>query len=620
MGKFEPFPPDTAATADKPARPFVAITQDAVDLLEAITPAEKAQAVPYLRMWQVDPASGEPVHKDENNNPKAPLSLLFAEPPRFGQSFGDASTRFLERPGVSLERITITTDAPMGVITYRHVDMSFVVHRPDVIFERTNDERDAWSSLILPGAVHALSYGWKASLGVKNGLLNGEGLDDSSVKPRLIVPAISSIRFVVTNYDFRISPDGQFTFNVTALEDGEYNLRRVTVGNPPKPFGPDPDPNTIQKDVPIGPYDARGVSAVKELQNRVNDLTKDGGFVKFDDLCNKLFVPEIERAFKEIGYHDPNMILGDFNTKVGHPAERFKLKTKGGGSEDAWIGDFEIPVKDIRDLFGTFFKNGKPMTLYNFITPFLRILSAHNTWDRKAASRDDKGKAKNIVPTMFMRTILNPSTGACGMYIFDARREFTKFSESDYEKGNKKNSTREDIKKTMRDKGIPFVSFLRGNSYIKDSNFSVVQDEQIKGILIRRAFSDPTKNEITGKPGIALKSDGKNSRAPDVEELLYSSAISGDITMIGNFAFDLFGMLWIDFGVPVWSGPFLVKKRTDVIERGDFTTTISIQSEGSDPLGTQGRHQAVLAKSEQQKQDDANNKNKKPGKKKPAGR
>jgi hypothetical protein len=70
---------------------------------------------------------------------------------------------------------------------------------------------------------------------------------------------------------------------------------------------------------------------------------------------------------------------------------------------------------------------------------------------------------------------------------------------------------------------------------------------------------------------------------------MYSSAINGDMTMIGNFVFDVFGMVWLDFGVPIWSGPFTVMEHEDVLDRTGLTTRVTFRADGSDPLGTQGR-------------------------------
>jgi hypothetical protein len=59
---------------------------------------------------------------------------------------------------------------------------------------------------------------------------------------------------------------------------------------------------------------------------------------------------------------------------------------------------------------------------------------------------------------------------------------------------------------------------------------------------------------------------------------------------------DVMGMYWVDFGVPQWSGPFRLLERTDTIDMSGWRTTIQLISEGTDPLGTQGRVEETIPK------------------------
>ena len=106
------------------------------------------------------------------------------------------------------------------------------------------------------------------------------------------------------------------------------------------------------------------------------------------------------------------------------------------------------------------------------------------------------------------------------------------------------------------------------------------------GIFMRRYFGDShvNRNEKTASPDVV----GKASRAPAAQQI-YSPVMRGSITTIGNFILDAFNLVWLDFGVKRWDGPFTVYEMEDVIERGLFTTTYSVFSPGTDPLGTQGR-------------------------------
>src|SRR5690606_8017238 len=97
-------------------RPYVPFSQTAIEQLEWITATEKAQAVPYVRIWQVDARTGMPVNgrQDDPSEPVAPLNLQTTAPPVFGSSAVD---RLRDRPPVSLDRISIKTEAPRGDIT-----------------------------------------------------------------------------------------------------------------------------------------------------------------------------------------------------------------------------------------------------------------------------------------------------------------------------------------------------------------------------------------------------------------------------------------------------------------------------------------------------------------------
>lgn len=553
-------------------KPFLSISQDSVSMLEGITSAEKALSVPLVRIWEVDPNTGKPAHADSNGNPKLPLSVKFNSPPRFGESLDNDAERYRERPGVSLERITIKNDAPRGFITYRTLELSFMVHRPDVIFEPLSSDGDTWSSLIIPGTVHVIEYGWRSGSGVKNGILNGLGEGP--------IPAISRVRFTVTNYNFTMMTDNQIHVTVSAIEDSEFNLRQIELTGPKQT-----EVRKIKKRNPVDVYSDKGQPLLGELQKRIDDLSQrgEGGLVKVKDILDVLFVPAISNAYKEIGYGEPKLYLGDFNERVGTPIERYRKASSN------FIGDFQIPMKDVRDLFARLIvKEHQQITLQNFITPLFEIFRDPRTWDRKKGKKDEAGNDVHTIPQIFMRTINNPAKNSAAVYIFDAEREFTKFTESDYY-NFKKNPTREQLKKILKDKGVPFISFGKGNSYLFESQFEVVNDDQMKSLFINRFYA-PTRDKLTQKPS----KEQKLNRIPDASKVLYSSAIQGDLNMIGNFAFDMFGLVWLDFGVPVWSGLFNVRAREDTIEPASFTTRISLVSEGIDPLDTQGRRGAKL--------------------------
>jgi hypothetical protein len=56
------------------------------------------------------------------------------------------------------------------------------------------------------------------------------------------------------------------------------------------------------------------------------------------------------------------------------------------------------------------------------------------------------------------------------------------------------------------------------------------------------------------------------------------------VTTIGNFVYDIPGMFWISFGIWALDGLFVLYEIDHKIDRGGFTTTMTLQSEGINPL------------------------------------
>jgi hypothetical protein len=598
---------------DLPAtsRPFLSISQDVIDVLESVTAAEKAQAVPLMRIWRIDPRTGDPVH-GRDGVPSAPLSNKMVEPPMFGATLDSPEIRFRERPPVSMERVSIRSEAPRGVITYRTVELTFVIHRPDVLFGEIDRDADNWSDLLIPGNVFALEYGWRASRGVKNELLNGEGFSDPHPSPPVVVPAVSRIRFAVTNYTFHISPDNQISISVSAYEDGEFNLRQAVLGASAVRARVANAPPRILISPATEAYNEDGLRVVESLQKMVGEDLRSRadkrGNVLFRDVCDVLFARTIDDTYRELGYNPPTLWLGFFNERAGRPAPKFTSTDMSGRP----LGDFSIPLRMVETVFSNLLKTGDQLTLYNFINPFLTFFRDPRNWDRSQARIDKDGSQRHTIPQVAIRSIINGKTVA--VYIFDIEREFTKFAESDRMTNEELlggPATRERVRSVLRQRGIPLITFQRGLSYIETSSFDVMNDDQIKSILMRR-YLQPTRSDV-----LDISKRLKLDRAVDPRQILYSSAIQGEITMLGNFALDVFGLVWLEFGVSAWDGPFYVMSREDVISPGSFTTKVGFRSAGTDPLGTQGRidKDALVA------QDKATivNRSKKPGRRAPPG-
>lgn len=592
-----------APTDDKPtgSKPFVPSSQGAVDQLESIMPSDKAQSVPYVLLWEIDATTGKAMHARADGSPKRPLSIVYVEPAKFGSSVNDPSLRFRERPPVSLERISVQTDNPRGIILYRRLELSFTVHRPDVVFDEHIDEngkhhgeQDSWSSLVTPGQAFALEYGWSASTGVKNGVLNGQGFSDP--KKGVTITGRQQVRFTVTHYSFQFGADNQIKLNIKGIELGESGLRSAFLFKDPNP---DPKPLVpAQKKQVIDPNSAAGVinSLLKKLQDEVSDKkdTQKGKRgvigVPFGKLIDVVFFDVIKKSYTDLGFDFKEMFIGTLNTRAGTPAQKY---SGGAPVSSTPISDFTFPLDDIVKIFQQLMKAGNQLTVYNFIEPFMRTFSDSKIWDRSNDKTDAKNQSITQIPQIIGRTVTRRNKDGkmeVYFYIFDAWTEYTRFVSSSDKKLPDDTVTRDQIKKVVNDNGIPFVSLVKANSYIESANFDTIQDDLMAAIKINQYFGDKSVNRAqkVGNPDSA----GKVGKAPPSQQI-FSPVIQGSVTMIGNFVFDAFALIWLDFGISRWDGPFQLYGREDVIESGKFTTTMKIHSCATDPLGTKSRKTVV---------------------------
>lgn len=588
---------------------YDAMGQGAIQLLESITPADMGQAVPYLQMWQISPTTGLPINGTGPNNsiPAYPLTAWTVAPPSFGSSI-DEFAELRERPAVSLESVTIKTVNPMGLMLYRQLDINFIVHRPDVLAADPVKGRDTWAALITPGSIMAMEYGWSANIGhVKNPILNGTGVEGSSGGRKWTVNGQKIIRFAVTNYKFVLLPDQQIKISVSAIEDGDFGIRHTYVveGAGPKPAPGDGDklinydPGSQKSDF-TKKAKALTQKLKKELAARAYANKSVGKVIRIEDVFDIFFASRVEESIKKLGYKSVTFRMGCVNEKCPTPRTKHSpQKPKKGSTPAKYIGDFTIPLQDVVDRMTTMIANGTQLTAFNFITPFLRILSDPTIW----TNEENKDVTMPDIQIRFDSIKDDDGRQSATVHVIDMKTELMRFTKTDYDsyqKWCKENSTsasnvanRDKIRQICVDKGIPYVEFMKGNSWIKDAQFDVVTDELIQAIFINRYYGQDREATVS-KTEAELR-----DKTVDHRKTLYSSAIKGQLTCVGNHGMDVMGMYWVDFGIPFWSGPYRLTERTDQIDASGWWTTIQLIAEGSDPLGTQDRPKDDLKKAAQ---------------------
>lgn len=557
-------------TIGTPDEPFSFANPEAMELLSTITGPDRASAVPYIKIYEINP-DGTPVNADSNGRPKAPINFKLMEPPSFGAS---ADVKFRERPGVSLDSVVVKTQLSRGDYTIRLIDLTFVAHRPDAIYAEDEPGFDNWSSLLSPGSMHVLEYGWSGSS--KNDLINGIGFskDGSNVESR------TQIIMLVSYYDFEFGPSGEVTIVVHAIENGANSLEKATIVEVPTAslFGTEL----------INFYDKTGKDKRKNIQEAMKKLfdtarsegknkTKDG--VTFKKVVDVLFADVIDGALKKAGYQETEMFLGMFSSKCYAAKPEF-----GGKMSGKSIGDFVLPLGEVTKIVTDLFMSGQQLNLIDVLMQLIEFVSSQDVWVQSEEGEDAH------VPSLKIK-IKNSTSNAgssakrkASVYIIDTTSQWIEFNSGDLLDPK---TPRKDIVDKLKTKKIPLITLRHALSIVEDASFRIILDPKMKTDAVQRSIK-AQRVDVVASPSTDLKAPRTK-----VEDIAFSSSIQGTITMLGNFVFDTFAVVWLEFGVPRWDGTFFVTEKVDTITPGDFTSQYTFLATGEDPLGTQGIRDAA---------------------------
>jgi hypothetical protein len=553
VAEFIPITPGTEDDEDTLYRaPY-----EGVKCLYDIDAIDKASAVPYIKLQQVDRATGSPVGSE--------LNLDLIDPPAFGKM---VSRRFAERPDVSLESITVKQNYSKGWWIFSEITISLTVHRPEALQE-VDSKASVVARLIQPGSTFVLVYGWQGGKNPVLGLGYNVGADEK--KPctmdqigeakakqdlRTVFPAQKYIRFCVTTYNFEVEVNGQIHLTIQAIEDGETHVRASSFFNQ---MGVDPDTAT---------FDQKRKAILNRLDHNAS-IYGHGDGVKRRGITVKKFLDAIvagplTQAYQNAGYSTVKLKLGMFNGECPETANKDVVAGKG-------IADFVLDYAELVKKIDMMIRRGEQLTLYNFIeTAVVNVLRGVETWR-------DPERLEVSVPDMVMTSIMNPQTGSVEVFIIDRHRYLKRIREEFSH--SRIQSQKSILKKTLKEQRLfPVVSIGRAQSFLQASKFEAATDDQLKSILVSRSIKLSRTEVSTGD----LKKSAESSIPMAL--LMYRSALRGTMSMIGNFVFNTFGMLWIDFGVDEWSGMFYVVERSDKIDRSGFQTNITVMAEGWNPL------------------------------------
>jgi hypothetical protein len=549
------------------------------ELLGEMAPSDLAQAVPYISIYEVN----------DDGSLGYKISTDLFQAPRFGESM---KKQFGERPDVSLDKIDVKYHMAQGWIVFRELNLEITVHRPDAVFRA--DKGSLMMSLLDQTRPHVLYYGWSGGNTVlSNGLPSSikdtqlaqtEKPDPTGpVDERLVQPIKGAVRFRVTNYNFSVDADLQIKFHIKAFEDGEIACREATIMNNRNILPLFDSTSLTLKDA--GPmFDRASAYFIDQLQQYKEQMTIDvtdakdpkkttrqqEWFISVENIFDIFFADPLIYAARALGYSDIRLHLGLFNVNCPRTVAAFGDQEVSGQN----IGSFMMPLKTITDMLAKIISSNGSITVYSLIRTITGVINSPATW---ATTISDS----KMIPEILLRTRFNPDLKFALFQVMD-RKYYVANSKINFKDGSIKN--KRELRGVLKKSNVPYMSFTNKLSFIKDVKFEVVNDEMMKSIFMMRPVQKTRAEVATSNARNSQVYGGMTSFA-----MMYRSAIKGSVTILGNFAFDVFGLVWFDFGIPAYDGLFYVVGRNDIVTADGFYTTLTLQAEGGDPMKGGGK-------------------------------
>ena len=561
-------------------RPFVRASVAAFEQLQTATGPEIAAAVPFIDIRQVDQFTGEVIGENIMKEVLSPAALP-----------AQSTALFRERPLVSMNSLDVKTEQQYGYAYNTIISMEFTVHRPNVVF--STEEYSAWRELLVEGNCFELSYGWAPNPGgIQNDLLNGVGYYDPEIG--LLVQSRTNLLIAIVRYTTTMDQSGVARFTLEARTMGNIGLRQVSLMQELVEEFVDSDsrdPSQLTQAIASSPLTAlrRALTSMTDgldgriiaaMQDRLRALDENKGFVRnkrrfilMGDVLDSFVAPIVERMCSRLGYLRADLFLGNFNKRAGSTSEDFGAVELGGRS----IAEFPVPVRLLRDSLSNIRLKGRLMRVESLIEVLISLTKGQAKWS----------STTRFVPALFpIASDVSVEGGTVFRYaIADSFDGSDVFDDPDSAIPSD-SITKEEVFRKLASRGVPVIEMGRVDSVVKSLNFDINPEPLQRSIFAERQLkSRKDQIQMVEQPdphGLAGRADSKT--------VIPLGTLQGSIAMIGNFAFQLFSYVWIEFfGAYPITGVYNIRERSDRVEAGNFTTTLSLISEGIDPFNTRRR-------------------------------
>jgi hypothetical protein len=488
--------------------------------------------------------------------------------------------RYNDRPLISLNKVTITTDQSTGgYLYYTKVQLDLKIHKKDELSDR------AILGLLFPGCPIRMEYGWQNNLRTKG----GEFLNKSR----------QTILMNVVSYDISLDETGQADLIVNCMAFNDL-FDNVIIG----------DLTTIKKSNDnVGEKEGDGLalqydqvtriieyleslsgegkknvndykmvtdqlSAYRNLQKRSEGKISQNFTKYMESLADKklkdeLFFGRKKTKVEVVTFHDLLFTLCDETFKsltALIPVSKFEV-VYGSFNDQCLeysgksIAEFPIDYNKFVRWIGEMSANGQK-TIY--VKDLIDSLCRNFIQNEEYLRQTSKSAGKTFLEPDIVVSLTN--TGDT-MYLHIADANANIPPTSNQIKDLKKASLKEAEDKILNGTDIPTLTLGNANSFIKGVNFSRIDDAYMESVLIERSLSNSMATPRSSLTNSALET----GQAVDTPLNL---PLQGTARVAGHVAWKPFRAFYLSTGIFLIDAIYIIKKVTHVLSNEGFETQI----------------------------------------------
>lgn len=547
---------------DTEDNPFANLTQEFFDELQSISSIELAQSSPYISLFTVN-LNGE-IIEDLN------VSYFFNA--QETDSI-DSQIRYKNRPTMSFDSIDLITRNPSGDIYISEVVMKLKIH------SLTELSKTSLISLVIPGSPHLLEYGWKSP----NEFLNSNR---------------ESVYFQVRNYTLNYNEVSEVDLTIYGTVLAE-NFKNTLVGDVGEPI----ETENISNEEADGINHKKQrieklIESIEELKNSSGQNTTNPQIARLSaeaynkneniarEVINISFNQKMEKLRELVDPSTGNVTLHDLIytlcndtfvalTDIWPKVDEFRIiygsfnKTLDLASVPRSLADFPINYKRfVKKIENSVERGDFALNIQRLINLLVtEFLSNEEVWRANIDSTDAETYNSPYIRTNFFNRSRGNDGHVLEYHIFDAKA-FTPSTLASLPEGK---TSPEEFEESVVQNNITPLGIIRlghAQSFVKKTELQQVVDESMKSVLIERMAQDrlegPRSTKTKNRP-----------QARGVQPL--TLPLEGNLEVIGHPAWKPFKSFYIDAGLFLINGAYLVLETTHTLRAGDFTTRLKIR-------------------------------------------